>query len=109
MRATCEVWPVGEVDEDFHERFVSDVPALVLSGTDDPVTPPKNGHAAARDLPNALDLVGDGQGHGIAMRGCMPRVLDAFVKSADARSLDVTCMERLGASPIFTSFAGAEP
>ena len=109
LKATCDVWPVGEMDADFHDRFTSDVPALVLSGTDDPVTPPQNGHAAARDLTNAIDLVGDGQGHGIVMRGCMPRLLDEFVKTADAKSLDVTCVEQFGPTPIFTSFTGAEP
>ena len=109
LSATCDVWPIGEMDTDFHDRFTSDVPALVLSGSDDPVTPPTNGNAAVRDLTNAIDLVGDGQGHGIVMRGCIPRLLDEFVKTADVTSLDVGCAERLGPPSIFTSFTGAEP
>ena len=39
MRAVCAEWPRGPVDEDFGKPLRSDVQTLLLSGTDDPVTP----------------------------------------------------------------------
>ncbi len=109
MQAMCEVWPRGVVDADLREPFVSDVPALVLSGSEDPVTPPANGQRAAQQLTRSLELVGEGQGHGLVMRGCLPRVLADFVASAEPETLETACVEDLAATPIFTSFAGAAP
>jgi pimeloyl-ACP methyl ester carboxylesterase len=109
MAAVCEVWPRGIVDADLRRPFESDVPALVLSGSADPVTPPANGHAAAQGLGNSLEIVGPGQGHGLVMRGCLPRLLGEFVASADPARLDTGCVENLAPTPVFTSFAGAPP
>ena len=109
LEALCEVWPRGVVDADLHEPFASDVPALVLSGSDDPVTPPANGAAAARHLSRSLELVGEGQGHGLVMRGCLPRLLAEFVASADPAGLDSSCVDELAPRETFTSFAGAPP
>ena len=36
----CKLWPRGPVDADLHAPLHSDVPALLLSGEADPVTPP---------------------------------------------------------------------
>lgn len=109
LEALCDVWPRGVVDPDLREPFTSDVPALVLSGSEDPVTPPANGHQAAQQLTRSLELVSEGQGHGQIMRGCIPRLLADFVSSADPDSLETDCVEDLGPTPIFTSFAGAPP
>src|SRR5690606_22414132 len=38
--AQCALWPRGETPDDFHQPLRSDVPALVLQGEFDPVTPP---------------------------------------------------------------------
>ncbi|MEE4301317.1 MAG: alpha/beta fold hydrolase [Pseudomonadales bacterium] len=109
LQAMCEVWPQGVVDADLREPFVSDVPALVLSGSEDPVTPPENGRVAAQQLTRSLEIVGTGQGHGLVMRGCLPRVLADFVASAEPETVEADCVEDLAAAPIFTSFAGAAP
>jgi len=36
----CEFWPKGAVTEDFYQPVVSGKPVLILSGADDPITPP---------------------------------------------------------------------
>src|SRR5690606_4735588 len=41
MKAVCEEWPRGPVDEDFSAPLESEVPVLALSGEHDPVTPPE--------------------------------------------------------------------
>ena len=48
LRDICQVWPRGPIDKDFHEPLHSDVPALLLSGSDDPATPPADAEEALR-------------------------------------------------------------
>ena len=57
QRAACDQWIAGAVTEDFHTDVVSDVPALLVSGALDPVTPPESGEAVAARLKNSLHVV----------------------------------------------------
>jgi pimeloyl-ACP methyl ester carboxylesterase len=109
IRAACEVWPRGEMPPDFHAPVASDVPALLLSGELDPVTPPRYGEQVVRHLPSGRHLVARGQGHNVMTAGCMPRLISEFVDSADARRLDARCLERLIETPPFSGAYGWEP
>jgi len=60
----CRIWPHGPIDADFHAPLESDVPALLLSGSDDPVTPPAFADLAARGFSHGLSIVLGGFGHG---------------------------------------------
>jgi len=105
----CEPWPPGRLDSDLREPLASDVPALIFSGEFDPVTPPAYGEAVARHLPNARHLVVPGRGHGVAASGCAPRLLQAFLRTGDAGSLDATCLERIAPQPFFLDYSGPAP
>lgn len=105
----CDVWPSGVIDDGFKEPWRSDIPTLVLSGEADPVTPPANGERLLRTLTHARHVVGPGQGHGLSMRGCVPRLLADFVASADVDSLDTACVERIAPAPFFLRFTGPDP
>src|SRR3546814_6964982 len=70
----CDVWPKGKRPEDFHRPLASDVPALLLSGELDPVTPPAYAQRVVRTLPNGRSLVLRGQGHNVIGAGCMPTI-----------------------------------
>lgn len=109
MRATCEVFPRGVMDDDFLEPFQSDVPALILSGETDPITPPENGDKAAAMLSNSKHLVVPGHGHGVFARGCMPQLSSEFIEQASFVELQTGCLERERATPLFNSFSGANP
>src|SRR5918993_581059 len=50
MRAVCEQWPRGPVDPDFGAPLQSSVPTLILSGSNDPVTPEFIAAASTADL-----------------------------------------------------------
>ena len=39
LQSLCREWPRGPIDADFHQPLASQVPALLLSGAADPVTP----------------------------------------------------------------------
>jgi pimeloyl-ACP methyl ester carboxylesterase len=109
LRAICESWPAGVIDEDFKDPVVSDRPVLLLSGENDPITPPMYAEHVAAGLENARQIVGPGQGHGIAAVGCVPRLMEDFVDSADAAALDPACIEAEPPMPFFLSFQGPSP
>lgn len=105
----CSIWPEGEVPDDFHVPFQSDVPVLLLSGEFDPVTPPRYGEEAAAEYPNHRHLVGQGQGHGILGPPCTSSIAARFIDDLDIESLDTTCMDRFGPAPFFVDLLGPTP
>jgi pimeloyl-ACP methyl ester carboxylesterase len=109
IKAQCEVWPHGAMPEDFHAPLRSDKPVLILSGSRDPVTPPKYGEQIMQGLSNARHLVLEGQGHAVLGRGCMPKLIEQFVGDPDPKKLDASCLNRLGPTPAFVDFNGAAP
>jgi pimeloyl-ACP methyl ester carboxylesterase len=106
LEKICALWPVTEVAADFKAPVSSDVPVLLLSGEADPVTPPFNGDQAARTLPNSLHLVASGQGHGVILRGCVPRIAADFIEQGTFQELDTACVGDIRPMPFFVSFTG---
>ena len=109
LSVVCGIWPHGPVDADLHAPLHSEVPALLLSGSDDPVTPPAYAAAAAAGFTHHLALVLDGFGHGQLTAPCMDRVLAEFVQHAAAEGLDVACARRARPLPFFTTLNGPPP
>jgi pimeloyl-ACP methyl ester carboxylesterase len=109
FRRLCAAWPHAVPGAAFRRAEALEVPALLLSGEADPVTPPRWAEAAARSLPRALHLALPGQGHGVLARGCMPRIVSAFVKRGGTDGLDTACLERLAPAPIFVDLQGGSP
>lgn len=106
---TCRVWPRGLLDDDFREPLETDVAVLLLSGEHDPVTPPAFAARAAAALGRAKLVTGPGQGHGLAARGCVPRLMAEFVETAAVDGLDAACVENLVPTPFFIDFNGPLP
>jgi len=109
MRAQCAIWPRGTRPADFHEPVRSDKPVLVLEGEFDPVTPPRYGEAIVNGLANGRLLVAKGQGHSVMGRGCLPRLVNRFVETLDAKALDAGCIADFGTTPAFIDYNGAAP
>jgi pimeloyl-ACP methyl ester carboxylesterase len=104
----CALWPRGKLPVDYYDPVVSDVPVLVLSGGIDPATPPRHGETVARSLANARHLVAPHIGHGVSLRGCAPRLVESFIRTADAAGLDGSCLERIP-RPLFMLPLGVGP
>ena len=102
----CASWPRGTVADGYHEPIRSDVPALVLSGELDPVTPPRWGEAIAQGLPNSHHIVVPGVGHGTSALGCVPSLIADFIRDGTAENLDAECVEKLHRPPFFVTNAG---
>ncbi len=109
MQAQCGVWPKGERPADFRKPLSGKLPVLILSGEFDPVTPPRYGDEVARNLPNSRHLIVRGQGHNVLPVGCMPKLFASFIASADAKSLDAKCLDKVPYAKPFTGFYGWEP
>jgi len=109
LKANCAHWPAGYRDEDFKQAVTSDVPALILSGEADPITPPDYGERVAKTLSRARHLVNDSQGHMQAPFGCMPVLLAQFIESANGVDLQTECLQRLRPTPFFIDANGPLP
>src|SRR3546814_16894476 len=80
----CAVWPKGKRRDDFRRPLASDVPALLLSGELDPVTPPAYAQRVVRTLSNGPSLVPRGPGHNVFGPRCMPSLVGQFLETAHA-------------------------
>jgi pimeloyl-ACP methyl ester carboxylesterase len=110
LRAICDVWPAGLLDGDFKEPVVSEKPILLLSGENDPITPPAYAERAMTGgLTNAVHVVGPGKGHGLIAVGCTPRIAREFLLDPNPETLDTSCIEGESPLPFFLDFQGPAP
>ena len=113
LSALCTEWPRGPVDADLHTPLASDVPALILSGGADPVTPAAFGAEAAAGFSAVLHLVLQGQGHGQLLQPCVDRIMADFLGAAagggDPTAIDSRCAHTLQPAPFFLSLSGPAP
>jgi pimeloyl-ACP methyl ester carboxylesterase len=104
----CEFWPRGVVPGDYYDPVRSDRPVLLLSGEDDPVTPPSWGEHVAESLTRARHIVVPGAGHITLMRGCVRDLVGTFLDTASVTGLDASCVDALRRPPFFTTYTGPD-
>ncbi|HEY3345312.1 MAG TPA: alpha/beta fold hydrolase [Anaerolineaceae bacterium] len=109
LQAECAAWPHVGQPAALRQPLHSNVPVLLLSGADDPVTPPENAARVAQTLPNSLQLVASGLGHNVVFQGCLPRLTAEFIAQASPKGLDTVCVSTIRPDPFFLSFAGPMP
>ena len=107
--SACRFWPRGQIDASYYQPVVSDVPALVLSGGSDPVTPPRWGADVASHLRNSRHVIVPASGHGVITTPCGAPLVASFIERGSAASLDTSCVERLERPPFFITPAGPDP
>jgi len=98
QREACALWPRTIVRADYGKPVSSSVPALIMTGEWDPVTPPSNAEGVARYLPNSLNLVVPHGAHGFGgLEGteCIDRLLTEFVERGTAKELDSSCLKNI--------------
>jgi pimeloyl-ACP methyl ester carboxylesterase len=111
LQAICALWPRGPVDADFHQPLRSNRPVLLLSGSDDPVTPPVYAAQAAQGLTNTLQIVVSGMSHGQITAPCAARLLSRFIEQASTQGLaaEIACIQHTVPTPFLTSYTGPAP
>ena len=105
----CAVWPRGDLPADLRQPVQSTIPVLLLSGEADPVTPPANAGQVAGHLPNSLHIIAPGMGHNVVFRGCLPRLLTAFIEAGSPDGLDPSCAQAIQPLPFFLNPSGPVP
>jgi pimeloyl-ACP methyl ester carboxylesterase len=91
QRAACREWVRGPVPSDVHELVHSNVPALLLSGVRDAVTPPSFGDRVAKQLPNSLHVVFPESSHG-NFGPCALKIVADFIDRGSVAGLDISCV-----------------
>jgi pimeloyl-ACP methyl ester carboxylesterase len=111
LEAICALWPHGPVDADFHQPLESNRPVLLLSGSDDPVTPPEYAAQAARGLHESLQVVVADMGHGQITAPCAARLLSRFIELGSTHGLEaeIACIHQTVPTAFVTSFTGPPP
>lgn len=112
LQSLCTQWPQGPLDADLHAPLHSDVPALLISGGMDPVTPVSFGEEAARGFAHVQHLVLPDQGHGLLLLPCMDRLMAGFINAAAASPgthVDADCLRNVAVPPFFLNLNGPAP
>ena len=111
LQALCADWPTGPIDADLHSPMASQVPALLLSGGADPVTPPSFAAEAAKGFAHSQQIVLPGQGHGQLLQPCVDRLMAEFLDGAahGAAHVDASCLRELKPPPFFLTLSGPSP
>lgn len=105
----CADWPRGVVDADLHAPLHSEAAALLLSGADDPVTPPEYAARAQKGFADSKHVVIGGHGHGQISAPCVDRMIAAFLAAGTTQGLDTSCTKKLAPMPFFITLAGPAP
>lgn len=91
----CAVWKVGAGPEKENEPVRSAIPALILAGEFDPITPPLWGQQVAGTLDNAYYFEFPSASHGVlSARDCARAMVAAFV-SAPSQEPALECYSQL--------------
>jgi len=93
-KAMCETWPVGPAPPELDTVERLPLPALILTGELDPVTPSRWGTVMARRFESARVLTLPGGGHTVSRLGCVPRLMAEFLERPDPGELDAACLSR---------------
>ena len=79
-----------------------DIPALIGTGDQDPVTPPEYGEELAGHFEDPLLINVPHMAHGpVGMEkvACLDDILSAFVDRGTTESLDISCIETMRPAP----------
>jgi pimeloyl-ACP methyl ester carboxylesterase len=109
LRAICSIWPRGPIDADFHAPLRTDIPVLLLSGSDDPVTPPTDAEKARQGLTRNMHVVLHGFGHGQLTAPCLDRLMASFINRGGVEGLDTSCVRNDRPMPFFVTLGGPAP
>jgi pimeloyl-ACP methyl ester carboxylesterase len=87
----CSTWNVPAAPPLENEPVTSGVPALVMAGQFDPITPPSYGRLAAQSLSQAHFVEFPALGHATLYPGCPTQIVAAFL-DAPQQAPDTSCV-----------------
>ncbi|MDP9024950.1 MAG: alpha/beta hydrolase [Candidatus Eremiobacteraeota bacterium] len=87
QQRACRIWNVRAVPKSFIDPVGTDLPVLMISGTDDPATPPSYAKQAMTLLPNARMMLVKGASHQSDYPPCVYQAIASFVRSQSASQI----------------------
>ena len=103
QQRACREWHVTPVPADFIEPVRTSLPILMVSGSDDPATPPSYAKQALSLLPNARMLLVPGASHQSDYPPCVYQTMANFFRAQSASGLDlVHCAASYRRAPFAT-------
>lgn len=102
----CAMWDAGQAPPVENEPVSSDLPALILAGEYDPITPPSWSESVAAGFSNSTFFTFPGLGHGVSLDGgCPLSIMLAFLDDPTSDP-NGACVETM-AGPEFLVPGGA--
>ena len=98
----CSIWDVPPMPPSFNAPVHSDAPVLMISGSDDPATPPSYAEAELPYLPNGRLIIVKGAGHAAELP-CTDRLIIQFVRLQSAKPLANASCESSFRRPSFAT------
>jgi pimeloyl-ACP methyl ester carboxylesterase len=108
LKEMCSIWNVDPVSMPSAD-WTSNIPTLLLSGENDPVTPPEYGDLALSQLRSATHLVVSGTAHNTIHNPCIYEMVTDFYQSLNSQELDTKCASELKRPPFILSATGTSP
>jgi pimeloyl-ACP methyl ester carboxylesterase len=93
--AACAVWPHAPKPPGSGALPPSPVPALLLSGERDPVTPAADAALVAGNFPHGLLVVIPSGAHSAADSPCVQHLIGDFLERGTAQGLDTSCVRKV--------------
>ncbi len=91
----CQFWKVPTVSLARNQPLISTVPALILAGQYDPITPPSNGQEVAKELSHSFFFLFPGVGHEVQYNStCADQIISAF-EDDPSQQPDSACLARM--------------
>lgn len=103
QHAACDAWVRGPIPAHLREPVRAKTPALLVSGSWDPVTPASDAAAIAPTLPNSVSVVIPAGGHGYqgvaGAEECVAAMAKQFIERGSTAGLDTSCVAHLHHAP----------
>jgi pimeloyl-ACP methyl ester carboxylesterase len=109
QQRACKIWNVAPASAAFQQPVRSDAPVLMISGSDDPASPPQYGRAALAYLPNGRQMLVPGASHDSDLPPCVDATIVAFVRARSAAGLNLSHCAAKYERPAFATLAYDEP
>lgn len=102
QQQACTVWDVPKLPAAFFTPVRGSAPILMVSGADDPATPPDEGHEELQYLSDARQMLVPNAPHDVDSP-CVDRTIDAFVRADSWSDLNLDGCEGTFKRPPFAT------
>jgi pimeloyl-ACP methyl ester carboxylesterase len=98
----CATWPHANVGKEFLAEVRSEVPALLITGAEDPATPPSMAEHAAVGLSHNR-IVAIPHGTHLTASPCIDKMIVQFINQGSTFGIDTACVNEIHNLPFRTS------